>query len=163
MIEALGRQGASGASLENLVQRAGAGQAGGGGLLDNIDLGSLLGSKTTGASGNGMGSIGDLLGGILGQKKDKVESSIGKSSGLSGSQISMLLAMVAPMVLIALTKKAQASDSKNMNDVLQEERAELNKSSSGSMLGKMFDQDGDGDFDLSDIVKLGMGKLFSRG
>jgi len=30
------------------------------------------------------------------------------------------------------------------------------------MIGRMLDQDGDGDFDLSDIIKLGMRMLFPR-
>jgi hypothetical protein len=30
------------------------------------------------------------------------------------------------------------------------------------MLGRMFDQDGDGDFDMMDVVKFGMGRFFGR-
>ena len=46
-----------------------------------------------------------MLGHILGGKKNQVESSISKSSGLSSSQVTGLLAMLAPVLIGMLGKK----------------------------------------------------------
>ena len=40
------------------------------------------------------------------------------------------------------------------------EKAAVEKSNGGSLIGRMLDQDGDGDFDMSDMAKMAMGKLF---
>jgi hypothetical protein len=43
------------------------------------------------------------------------------------------------------------------------EREKVEASSgSSSLIGKIFDQDGDGDFDMMDVMKFGAGKLFGR-
>jgi hypothetical protein len=44
---------------------------------------------------------------------------------------------------------------------LGKEKASVDKQG-GGFLARMLDQDGDGDFDISDMAKLAMGKLFGR-
>ena len=40
------------------------------------------------------------------------------------------------------------------------ERKSVEQSTGGSLIGRMLDQDGDGDFDLSDMAKMAMAKIF---
>ena len=115
-------------------------------------------------------SIDDVLGKALGNKKNRVEESIGRSSGLDLRKIGPLIAILGPLILGAM--KAQAStrtsgNSRSINpgdltEMMRGERSSVEKRPGGSMISKMLDQDGDGDFDLSDIIKLGMRFLFSR-
>lgn len=115
-------------------------------------------------------SIDDVMGKALGNKKNRVEESIGRSSGLDLKKIGPLIAILGPLVLGAM--KAQAStrtsgNSRSINpgdltEMMRGERNSVEKRPGGSMIGKMLDQDGDGDFDLSDIIKLGMRFLFPR-
>ncbi len=127
-------------------------------------LGGLLNMPT------GNGSIGsspamgdDLLGQLLGSKRGRVQDAIGKSSGIGESQVGALLAMLAPM-LLSVVGKQQQSKGLNPTDLagmLRQENETIEKAG-GGFLGRLLDQDGDGDFDLSDALSLGMGKLMGR-
>lgn len=115
-------------------------------------------------------SIDDVLGKALGNKKNRVEESIGRSSGLDMKKIGPLIAILGPLVLGAMKAKASTRTSGNsrsinpgdLTEMMRGERNSVEKRPGGSMIGKMLDQDGDGDFDLSDIIKLGMRFLFPR-
>jgi hypothetical protein len=115
-------------------------------------------------------SIDDVLGNALGNKKKRVEESIGRSSGLDMKKIGPLIAILGPLVLGAMKAKASTRTSGNsrsinpgdLTEMMRGERNSVEKRPGGSMIGKMLDQDGDGDFDLSDIIKLGMRFLFPR-
>ncbi len=115
-------------------------------------------------------SIDDVLGNALGNKKSRVEESIGRSSGLDMKKIGPLIAILGPLVLGAMKAKASTRTSGNsrsinpgdLTEMMRGERNSVEKRPGGSMIGKMLDQDGDGDFDLSDIIKLGMRFLFPR-
>ena len=88
-------------------------------------------------------------------------------SGMDAASVSKLLAMLAPLVMGALGKsqRSQKLDPSQLNDYLQQQRKtfQTGDPSQASIFGKMLDQDGDGDFDASDMMRLGssiMGRLF---
>jgi hypothetical protein len=134
----------------------------GSGILDQ--LGGLLGGGAGGASqlasgiqALGGGDMGSLLGGLLGGRKDRVQEGIGKASGMNASQVGSLLAMLAPLVMGALARKAKTEnmDAGGLAGMLRGERKSMENQASGGLLAGLLDQDGDGDFDFSDIMKLG--------
>ncbi len=137
-----------------------------GSILDN--LGGLIGMVTGGTAHkpSGTSSIGDaILGHLLGGKKNQVQETIGKSSGISASQVGSLLVMLAPMVMGAVGRqqKSQGLSPSDLSGMLRKENHSIEKASGGgSFIGRMLDQDGDGDFDMSDVLKMGMSKLFGR-
>ncbi len=129
---------------------------GGSGMTEG--LGSLLG----GGSGGGLGG---LLGTILGGRQSRVEQGIGKASGLNASQIASLLAMLAPLVMGVLGRrqKEQNAGPADLTDMLRKERTQMQNQAGGGLLAGLLDQDGDGDFDLSDMLKFGMKAIFRKG
>ena len=104
---------------------------------------------------------GGLLGNILGGRQGNVESGIGKAAGLSGGQVSSLLAMLAPMVMGALSQKKKESGS-DLGGMLKGEKQAIEKQATGGLLAGLLDQDGGGDFDVSDVMKIGMSKVFGK-
>lgn len=128
----------------------------GGSLLDNL-------SNALGASGSG-GGLGGLLGTILGGRQSRVEQGIGKASGLSATQIASLLAMLAPFVMSVLGRrqKEQNAGPTDLTDMLRKERTQMQNQAGGGLLAGLLDQDGDGDFDLSDMLKFGMKAIFRK-
>jgi hypothetical protein len=125
------------------------------GMLDQLS--GLLG----GASG-GPGAIGGLLEGLLGGRQARVEQGISKASGLNVGQMSSLLSMLAPIVMGALGRqqKSENMDAGALAGALRKEKESMETQASGGLLAGLLDQDGDGDFDMTDIMKLGMKKLF---
>ena len=144
----------------------------GGGSLGDL-LGGLLGSavnRNTAPQLPQSSGMGDILGSILGGKQQRVEDSIGKSSGMNSLKVGPLLAILVPLVLGAMKAKASARPSSrsggintgDLTEMMRGERKSIEQKQGGSLIGRMLDQDGDGDFDLSDIMKLGMRFFFNR-
>lgn len=135
------------------------GHSGGGSMLDG--LGSILGGATGQGGGGGLGG---LLGNILGGRQSRVEQGIGKASGLSGTQIASLLAMLAPIVMGMLGRrtKEQNAGPTEMTDMLRKERTQMQNQAGGGLLAGLLDQDGDGDFDVNDMLKFGMNAIFRK-
>ncbi|MCC6512124.1 MAG: DUF937 domain-containing protein [Pirellulaceae bacterium] len=142
-----------------------------GSVLDN--LGSLLGMGNAGAgsasSSAGLASssengLGGLLGSILGGRQSRVEQGIGQASGLSGMQVASLLAMLAPLVmgLLGRHQRQQNGGATDLTDLLRKERTQIQNQAGGGLLAGLLDQDGDGDFDLQDMLKFGMKKILGR-
>lgn len=128
-----------------------------GSILD--DIGSLIGNRQTEQRGD------QFLGSILGGKRGSVENAVSQSSGLSSGQTSSLMKLLGPMLMGALSKKSSGGfDAGSLLNMVQGERKTVEKNSGGgSFIGRLLDQDGDGDFDLSDAAKMGMsyfGKMF---
>ncbi len=127
-------------------------------------LGRLLNMSTGNRNaGNNSAMEDDLLGQLLGSKRGRVQDAIGKSSGIGESQVGALLAMLAPM-LLSVVGKQQQSKGLNPTDLagmLRQENDSIEKAG-GGFLGRLLDQDGDGDFDLSDALTFGMEKLMGR-
>lgn len=109
---------------------------------------------------------GSILDHILGNRKQRVEDGVSRASGLSGSQTMKLLALLAPLLMGALGKQRKEKDLSpgGLGDWLKGERKEVESSTfGGGLISKMFDQDGDGDFDMMDMMKFGAGRLFGKG
>lgn len=149
LIGGLAKQGASGDSsgIMQMLDRDGDGN-----ILDDVQ-GFLTGGK----------SAGGMLEQIFGGRQDRVQETVSKSSGLDAGSVKDLLEMLAPMVVGAAAKQktTQGFDADRMKDYLGTEKDSVEKQT-GGMIGKLLDQDGDGDFDLNDVAKLAMGKLFGR-
>lgn len=126
-----------------------------GSVLDNLS--EFLGKKQYDAPRGGAGILEHLLGG----KQQRVEQNVSKSAGISSEGAGQLMKILAPMVLGAVgkQKKQNGFDASSLSGFLGGEKESVSKQS-GGMIGKLLDQDGDGDFDMSDIAKVAMGKLF---
>jgi hypothetical protein len=135
--------------------------------LDDF-LNEILGSRRTPSPStptappsSDKNSVPDIFGDLLGKQHGRVADSIGKSSGLNPQQSGSLLDMLGPLLGEALgshAKKEKLSP-EDLTKMIQKDRARVQASPSGGMLGRLFDQDGDGDFDFSDLLKLGMSFL----
>ena len=121
-------------------------------------LSSLLGGGDEQQASQG----NQLLGSILGGRQSKVETGIGKASGLQGGQVSSLMGMLAPMVMGAIGKKKRddGMDRGGLSGMLKGERQHIEQQASGGLLAGLLDQDGDGDFDFSDVMQIGMKRFF---
>lgn len=125
-----------------------------GSLLDN--LGGFLGNPE---AGPGAGILSHILGG----KRPAVENGIGKATGMNAASVGKLLMTLAPIVMATLgrTKKESGMDASGIAGLLGQERAAAEQQAPREMglFGKLLDADGDGDVDLSDIAKHGLGSL----
>ena len=121
-------------------------------------LSSLLGGGDEQQASQG----NQLLGSILGGRQSKVETGIGKASGLQGGQVSSLMGMLAPMVMGAIGKKKRddGMDRGGLGGMLKGERQQIEQQASCGLLAGLLDQDGDGDFDFSDVMQIGMKRFF---
>ena len=125
-----------------------------GGILDN--LGSLLGQSSTQSMGE------KILGHVLGGNQGNVSNKLGKATGLGSADVTKILANLAPVVLGAVGKAKRENNlgASGLQDLLRQERKTIKKAQPNlSFLEKALDGDGDGDVDLSDILKQGGGLL----
>lgn len=131
-----------------------------GGVLDNLS--GLLGSGQ--AQQMGQGILKHVLGGNQGQ----AEQALAGFSGMNKQGAGSVLAALAPMVMGMIGKmqsQKQIGSSQQLAGLLQTEGQQLRKqSNTGGLLNMLMDADGDGDVDISDVVKRGglLGKLFGR-
>lgn len=125
-----------------------------GGILGN--LGSLLG-------GSSMKDGGKILGHVFGNKQSNVQQQLGRATGLGGQGAGDLMSMLAPMVMGALGKTKQQNNIGvgGLQDLLRQEQQTIQKRQPKQMgmIEGMLDSDGDGDVDMSDILKKGGGLL----
>ena len=70
-----------------------------------------------------------------------------------------LLAMLAPIVMSFLANRSarQGLDAGGLGELLGQERTQGRQRAGGGALDALLDQDGDGDLDANDLLKLGMG------
>ena len=125
-----------------------------GGILGN--LGALLGQSSTQSMGE------KILGHVLGGNQDNVSNKLGKATGLGSTDVTKILANLAPVVLGAVGKAKRENNlgASGLQDLLRQERKTIKKAQPNlSFLEKALDGDGDGDVDLSDILKHGGGLL----
>ncbi|MBX3701922.1 MAG: DUF937 domain-containing protein [Dokdonella sp.] len=122
------------------------------------DFGTILGSVL---GGGGQG--GAILGHIFGNRQDQAAQQIGRSSGIGTANAGALLAMLAPLVMGMLGNRAQGQgiDAGGLGSMLGRELQGLGRGAQGGLMGAVFDQDGDGQFGLSDVLKLGS-QFFGR-
>ena len=135
-----------------------------GSILDH--LGTLFGNKPKEAPvSERTAAGGSILDHILGNRRGRVEQGVSQSSGLSSEQVMKLMIMVAPMLMGILGRKSKEQELSpgGLGSLLQGERGQVEAATgSTSFVGRLFDQDDDGDFDLADVMKFGAGKLFGR-
>jgi hypothetical protein len=126
------------------------------------DVGSILGSVL---GGGGLGNGGAILGHIFGARQDKAAQGLGQQTGLGSQNAGQLLAILAPVVMGVLgnMSQRQGMNASGLGSVLGQEAQRIGGSKAGGLLGAVFDQDGDGRFGLSDVLKMGEGLLGSRG
>lgn len=181
---------AVGAALPMLVGAMGrnAQQPGGAEALFGALAGGGQGAGGAGAALGGLGGLGGLLGGLLGDgggtpasaqmdgggilghvfgdAQGRAQSGLGQATGLNGSQAGSLLAMLAPMVMAALSQRVSADNlnAGGLGSMLGQEHAQVQQQGGlgGGLLGAVLDQNGDGKFDLSDVLKLGGSLLGGR-
>ena len=153
-----------------------------------VDMGALLGAVLGGRSAGGGGGLGDALGGLLGGgaarhggalgdgaailrhifggRQQRVEQSVGQLGGMSGQQSGRLLQMLAPIVMAILARamKGRGAQAPGVGKVLDAEQRGLQQRGAGGLLGAVLDRDGDGDVDLSDLMRNGqlLGGLFGK-
>lgn len=150
----------------------------GGGGNSGGGMGGLLGSVLGGAMGGGsarpqnpMMSTGmAILGHVLGGRQPQVANGLGRASGMQGSQMTQLLAMLAPIVMAALANRTrqQGLTPQGLGEVLGREVEQTRSASpaANSLLGAVLDRDGDGDVDAADLMQAGsglLGQLFGGG
>lgn len=121
-----------------------------------MDLGGRLGALAGGG----------ILGHVFGDAQGRAQSGLGQATGLNGSQAGSLLAMLAPMVMAALSQRVSAGNlnAGGLGSMLGQEHAQVQQQGGlgGGLLGAVLDQNGDGKFDLSDVLKLGGSLLGGR-
>lgn len=105
-----------------------------------------------------------ILGHVFGNRRSAVESTLGQASGLGGAKAGQLMAMLAPLVMGALSKQRQSQglDASGLAAMLgqEQQRAGGSAGQTMGMIGKLLDRDGDGDI-KDDVAKLGAGLLGS--
>ncbi|MDH3224493.1 MAG: DUF937 domain-containing protein, partial [Gemmatimonadota bacterium] len=100
---------------------------------------------------------------VLGGRRDQVESSLSKASGLGGDQVTKMLATLAPLVLGSLgrAKRSSGMGVEDLSNMLNEERnaMESKEPALGGLLRGLLDRDGDGSI-LDDLAGGALGRLF---
>lgn len=170
LMGALGKNASQPQGAEALFGALQKDHAGGGGI------GDLLGAVLGGAQSRQTDGAG-VLGHIFGGQQARAEQSLGAATGLGGDRAGQLMKILAPIVMAYLAKRmfsgndggsGQAAGLGSSNPtadilgaVLGQERQQVRQQGglAGGLLGAVLDKDGDGDVDLSDMLKLGGGLL----
>ena len=157
----LSGQGGAAGALGSLLGGGGR-QSAGAGALGSI-LGSVLGNAAAPASRQL--DAGGILGNIFGKSRASAEAGLGQATGLSSGQSSTLLKLLAPVVMAYLANQVKARNM-NASQLGQALSAETSRASAqggtGGMFAGMFDQNGDGQLDASDLLQVGMKMLAGR-
>jgi hypothetical protein len=137
--------------------------------LDRDHDGSILGNLGGFLSQGDANPGAAILKHVLGGKQTQVQSGLSRATGMNAASTGKLLAMLAPVVLGALgqAKRQNNLDASQLAGVLGQERDHLAQQAPKQFgaLNSLLDADGDGDVDLSDLVKGGgglLGKLFGN-
>lgn len=136
-----------------------------------LDIGSVLGSVL---GGGGQGQ--QILGHVFGNRTPRAQQALGQATGLGGDKANMLLRWLAPIVMAYLAKRmfeqrqtgdtptdvpGKASTPQVLGDILGQEQQSIGQQGGlgGGVLNAVLDKDGDGDVDLSDLMKVGQSVL----
>lgn len=133
------------------------------GALEKDHDGSIM-DNLSGFLGNASAGPGDgILRHVLGNRRAAVESGLGQASGLNRDQMGKLMTMLAPVVMGALgrAQRERRMDATALTGFLSQESRTLGGRETVSLgiLGRVMDADGDGDVDVSDLIKKGGGLL----
>lgn len=134
-------------------------------------LGDILGAVLGGGQSrqtDGLGQLGHIFGG----RQQQAVSGLGQATGLGNERAQMLMKILAPIVMAYLAKRMfsggqqqagmqQAGAPNILGDILGQEERQVRQQGGlgGGLLGAVLDRDGDGDVDMGDILKAGMGMM----
>jgi len=126
-----------------------------------LALGSVLGSVLGGGGGGG-GAASDgagILGHIFGGSQQKVETGLAQATQLDSGRTSQLLQILAPIVMAFLAQRLGGgqADAGSLSQALGQEKQQVQQQGgiAGGLLGSVLDQDGDGQFGVGDLLKIG--------
>lgn len=131
-----------------------------------LDIGSVLGAVMGGGNSPAANGAG-ILGHIFGGNQDRAETGLAQATGLSPSSSSQLLKILAPIVMAFIAQRMSSGGSQasagGLAQILGQEKQQVAQAGGigGGLLGSVLDQDGDGQFGVSDLIKLGSGLLGS--
>lgn len=167
LLGALGRNASQPQGAEALFGALGRDHASAAGSGLGDILGAVLGG-TQSRQTDGLGQLGHIFGG----RQQQAASGLGQATGLGSDKAQMLLRILAPIVMAYLAKrmfgggKTQAAtpSAGMLGDLLGRERQAVQQQGGlgSGLLGAVLDQDGDGDLDMGDVLKAGMGMLGGR-
>ena len=162
ILGAMGRNTSQPDGADALLGALGRDHNAGGGIADV--LGAVLGGQQSRQT-DGLGQLGHIFGGQL----PRAEAGLGQATGLGNDKAQMLLKILAPIVMAYLAKRmfgggGQAASAQGLGDILgQEHRVQQQQGGlGGGLLGAVFDQDGDGQLGIGDLLKVGMGAMSGR-
>ncbi|MCD9087601.1 DUF937 domain-containing protein [Stenotrophomonas sp. SY1] len=131
-----------------------------------LDIGSVLGSVLGGGNSPATNGAG-ILGHIFGSNESRAETGLAQATGLSPSSSGQLLKILAPIVMAFLAQRMASggnqTDAGGLAQILGQEKQQVTQAGGigGGLLGSVLDQDGDGQFGVADLIKLGSGLLGS--
>ena len=130
-----------------------------------LDIGSVLGAVMGGGNSPAANGAG-ILGHIFGGNQDRAETGLAQATGLSPSSSSQLLKILAPIVMAYIAQRMSSggqASAGGLAQILGQEKQQVSQAGGigGGLLGSVLDQDGDGQFGVSDLIKLGSGLLGS--
>lgn len=130
-----------------------------------LDIGSVLGAVMGGGNSPAANGAG-ILGHIFGGNQDRAETGLAQATGLSPSSSSQLLKILAPIVMAYIAQRMSSggqASAGGLAQILGQEKQRVTQAGGigGGLLGSVMDQDGDGQFGVSDLIKLGSGLLGS--
>ena len=159
LMGALGRNASQPQGAEALLGALSRDHAGGG-----VGLGDILGAVMGGGGSRQTDGAG-ILGHIFGAREPQATQGLGQATGIGGDKAQMLMKMLAPIVMAYLARRmfgggqAQAAQptAAGLGDILGREAQAVQAQGGlgGGLLGAVFDQDGDGQLGVSDLMKLG--------
>jgi hypothetical protein len=131
-----------------------------------LDIGSVLGAVLGGNGATPAANGAGILDHIFGGKQDRVETGLAQATGLSPSTSNQLLKILAPIVMAFIAQRMSGGGQSSAGDlaqVLGQEKQQVAQAGGigGNLLGSVLDQDGDGQFGVADLIKLGSGLLGS--
>jgi hypothetical protein len=130
-----------------------------------LDIGSVLGAVMGGGNSPAANGAG-ILGHIFGGNQDRAETGLAQATGLSPSSSSQLLKILAPIVMAFIAQRMSSggqASAGGLAQILGQEKQQVSQAGGigGGLLGSVLDQDGDGQFGVSDLIRLGSGLLGS--
>ena len=136
--------------------------------LDRNHDGSVLDDVAGFLAGGGSPSGDSILAHVLGDRRDPLARSVGRSTGLDAASVMKLLSLVAPLVLgaIARARATGRAGSAGVSDVLAHASAGLQQKAPDLMstLGGLLDANHDGTV-ADDLARMagGLGDLLLKG
>lgn len=131
-----------------------------------LDIGSVLDAVLAGNSATPAANGAGILGHIFGGNQARAETGLAQATGLSPGSSSQLLKILAPIVMAFIAQRMSGGGSANaggLAQILGQEKQQVSQAGgiAGGLLGSVLDQDGDGQFGVADLIKLGSGLLGS--